>query len=154
VAAAVSASESGEGVFTTACVGFRAYVASPIPRLVGMEVVEALRAALGQRSDVTVVRVKAIIHMAVKAVRSVEPGTSSKKHAANKPIGAVIAVRSTVIRGIVEISIGADGSDSDVYADSDLGLRRGCCAKEGGCENYQSKHINFEHNSSLGPFRV
>ncbi|MGA8554708.1 MAG: hypothetical protein WB630_09835 [Candidatus Acidiferrales bacterium] len=74
------------------------YVASPIPRLVSLEVVEALCPALRQRSNVTVMRIKPVVDMAEKAVRAVKPGASSKKHPANKPIGPIVAVRSTVIR--------------------------------------------------------
>ena len=44
-----------------------AYVASPISRLVCLEVVEALRPALRQWSSVTVMRIKPVIDMSVKA---------------------------------------------------------------------------------------
>jgi hypothetical protein len=101
-----------------------AYVASPIPRLVSLEVVETLRPALRQRSNVTVMRIEAVVDMAVEAVWAVKPGTSSKKHPANKPIGPIVAIRSTVIRCIVEVSIRAHGSHSDVYADGNLAFRR------------------------------
>jgi hypothetical protein len=117
---------SGEGVFTLRFMASFAYVASPIPRLVSLEVVEALGSALRQRSSVTVMRIKAIVDMAVKAVRAVKPGASSKKHPANKPIGPIVAVRSTVIGGIVEISVRTYGSHSDIYADGNLGLRHRC----------------------------
>ena len=43
---------SGEGVFTPRFVASVAYVASTIARLVSLEVVEALRPALGQRPNV------------------------------------------------------------------------------------------------------
>jgi len=67
--------------------------------------VEALRPALRQRSNVTVMRVKAVVDMAEKAARAMKPGASSKKHPVNKPIGPLVAVRSTVIWGIVEVPI-------------------------------------------------
>ena len=121
---------SGEGVFSRPVMARVAYVTSPITRLICMEVVEALRPALGDRSSVSVVRVKAVVNMAVKAVRAMKPGTSSKKHPANKPIGTIIAVRSTVIWGVVEIPVGAHGSQSDVYADGDLGLPHRNTAQE------------------------
>jgi len=120
---------TGEGVFTRRFMAGIAYVASAIPRLVSLEVVEALRPAPGQRSNVTVMGIKAVVDVAVKAVRAVKPGASSKKHPANKPIGPVVAVRSTVIRGIVEVPVRAHGSRSDVYADGNLGSRHRCRCK-------------------------
>jgi hypothetical protein len=119
---------SGEGVFSRPVMARVAYVASPIPRFICMEVVEALRPALRHRSSVTVVRIKAVVNMAVKAARAMKPGTSSKKHPANKPIGTIIAVRSTVIWSVVEIPVRAPGSGSDVYADRNLGSRHRCAA--------------------------
>jgi len=119
---------SGERVFTPRVMTSLAHIASPIPRLVSLEVIEALRPALRQRSSVTVMRIIAVVDMAVKAVRAVKPGAGSKKHPANKPIGSVIAVRSTVVWGIVEVPVRAHGSRSDVYADGNLGLRRRCTA--------------------------
>jgi hypothetical protein len=119
---------SGEGVFSFPFVGSVAYVASPIPRLVCLEVVKALRPALRQRSSVTVMRIKAVVDMAVKAVMAVKPGASSNKHPASKPIGSVVAVRNTVIWRIVEVPIRTHGSRPDVYADGNLGWRQGCTA--------------------------
>jgi hypothetical protein len=119
---------SGEGVFSLRFMASLAYVASPIPRLVSLEVVEALRPAPRQRSNVTVMRIIAVVDMAVKAARAVKPGASSKKHTANKPIGPIVAVRSTVIWGIVEVPVRTHGSRSDVYADGNLGSRHRCTA--------------------------
>jgi hypothetical protein len=117
---------SGEGVFTLRFMASIAYVAAPIPRLVSLEVVEALRPASGHRSSVTVMRIKAVVDMAVKAVRAVKPGAGSKKQPANKPIRPIVAVWSTVVWGIVEVPVRTYGSRSDVYADGNLGLRHRC----------------------------
>jgi hypothetical protein len=119
---------SGERVFVPRIMAGLAHVTSPIARLVSLEVVEALRPMVRQRSNVAVVRIKAVIDMAVKAVRPVKPGASSKKHSAHKPIGPVVAVGSTIIRGIVEVPVRAHGSRSDVYADRNLGWRHRCTA--------------------------
>jgi hypothetical protein len=145
---------SGEGVFSAPVVASGAYVASTVPRLVCLEVVEALRAAPRQRSSVTVMRIKSVVDVAVKAVRSVKPGAGSEKHPANKPIGSVITVRSAVIRGIVEVSVRAHGSYSDVYANGNLGLRRGRTAQKASHENCESKRTDFEHDFSSISFRV
>jgi len=114
---------TGEGVFSLSFVASVPYVASPISRLVCMEVVESLRPALRQRSNVTVMRIKSVVDMAKKAARSMKPWASSNKHSANKPIGPIITVRSAVIWGIVEVPVRAHGSQPDVYADGNLGLR-------------------------------
>jgi hypothetical protein len=117
---------SRESMFAAAVMGSVAYVASPIPRLVCVEVVEALRSALRHRPSVTVMRIIAVVDMAVKAVRTMKPGTRSEKHSANKPIGPIVAVRSAVIGGVVEISVRAHGSHPDIYADGNLRRRHGC----------------------------
>src|SRR5580704_169620 len=119
---------SGQGVFARSVMAGVAYVASPIPRLISMEVIEALRSALRQRSSVTVMRIIAVVDMAVEAVRAVKPRAGSKKQSAYKPIGSVVTVRSAVVRGIVEVPVRAHGSRSDVYADGNLGWCRGYAA--------------------------
>ena len=119
---------SGESVFIPRFMASVAYIASAIARFVSLEVVEALRPALRHRSNVTVMRIKAVVDMAEKAVRAVKPGACSQKHSANKPIGPIVSVRSTVVRGIVEVSVRAPGSRSDVYADGNLGWRHRCRA--------------------------
>ena len=118
----------GECVFSPRFMAGVAYVASPIPRFVSLEVVEAPRTALRQRSIVTVMRIKAVVDMTVEAVRSVKPGPSSNKQPANKPIGPIIAVWSAVIWGIVEVPVRTHGSHADVYAHGNLGRRHRCTA--------------------------
>ncbi len=119
---------SGERVLSLPFMASLAYIASPISRLVCLEVVEALRPALRHRSSVTVMRIEPVIDMSVKAARAVKPRTCSKKQPANKPIRPVVAVRSTVIWGIVEVSVRTHGSWSDVYANGNLSLRHRCRA--------------------------
>ncbi len=119
---------SGERVLSLPFMASFAYVASPISRLVCVEVVEALRPALRQRSSVTVMRIKPVIDMSVKVAMAVKPRTCSKKHPANKPIGPVVTVRSTVIRVVVEVSVRTHGSWPDVYANGNLRLRHRCRA--------------------------
>ena len=74
-------------MFVGAIVGSVAYVALAIMRLVCLEVVELLCPARGQRSMVPVVRIVAIVDMAIKAVRTVEPGTGSNEHPAENQSG-------------------------------------------------------------------
>jgi hypothetical protein len=96
---------SGERVLTLRFMASIAYVASPISRLVSLEVVEALRPALRHRSSVTVMRIKPVIDMSVKAVRAVKPRACSQKYPAYKPIRPVVTIRNAVIWGIVEVSV-------------------------------------------------
>src|SRR5579863_2136471 len=140
---------SGECVFIPRFMAGVAYVASAIARFVSLEVVEALRPALRQRSNVTVMRIEAVVDMAVKTVTPVKPGTSSNKYPANKPVGSIVAIRSTVIRGVVEIPVRAHGSHSDVYADGNLGWRHGYTTQKASHESCESKRTDFEHDSSF-----
>jgi hypothetical protein len=119
---------SGERVLTLPFMASVAYVASPISRLVSLEVVEALRTAIRHWSSVTVMRIKPVIDMSVKAVTAVKPRACSKKHPANQPIRPVVAVRSTVIGRIVEVSVRTHGSGADVYANGNLSWRHRCSA--------------------------
>jgi hypothetical protein len=117
-----------ERVFPACVVTGVAYVALSIARFVSMEVVEGLRAVLRKRSMITVAGVVAVVDVAVEAVRAVEPGTGSKKDAAYEPIGTVVAIGSAVIRGIVEVPVGALGCYSNV--DRNLGRHRRWGAEE------------------------
>ena len=110
---------SGQRVFVGCTMIAFDYVASAVSRLVAMEVVVGLISARRHRSFVTVTRVKPVIDMAGEVGRAVEPGASSNKHAANKPIGPVVAVRRAVVRRVVEVPIGAHGRHSNT--DGDLG---------------------------------
>ena len=58
---------SRQRMFIAAIVGSGPYVALAIPRLVTLEVVELRCAAWGQRSMVTVMRIIAIVDVAIEA---------------------------------------------------------------------------------------
>jgi hypothetical protein len=92
-------------VFTSPIMACVAYVTLPIPRFVRMKVAERLFSALRHRSCVTVMRIVAVIDVAVEAARTMEPWAGSNEKTANEPIRPIVAIRSTVIRGIVEIPI-------------------------------------------------
>jgi hypothetical protein len=100
-------------MFTTCIVAGVAYVALPIPGLVAVKVVELGLPAPRHRSNVAVMRVKAVVNVTVKAARAVKPGTSSKEDPADKPIGPIVAIGSTVIGLIVKVPIWAHGSRTD-----------------------------------------
>jgi hypothetical protein len=152
VTAMIAAAISGELVFTVRVMAGVACVASPIARLVAVEVVELLFAAARQRSAVTVMGIKPVVDMAVKAVRAVEPAASSNKHPVHKPIGPVVAVGCAVIWSVVEVPIGADRLHSE--GDGDLGWRYPHTAEQGSCERGEGKGFDFEHNLSLIRFEL
>jgi hypothetical protein len=103
--------------FAAAVMSGIAYVAAPVPRLIRMEVVERLLAALRHGTSVTMTRIIAVVDMAVKAARSVEPGARSNEHSAKEPIRPIIPVRRTTIGSIVVVSVGTDGRSSNVDGD-------------------------------------
>jgi hypothetical protein len=119
--AMVKAMSTGEGVFPSTIVASIAYVALPIPRLVGVEVVEALLSTARQRTAVAVPRVKAVVDVAKEAVGAVKPGTGSNKHPTHKPVGPIVAVGGTIIGSIVEVPIGAHRRQSNIDTDGNLG---------------------------------
>jgi hypothetical protein len=122
-------------MFTAAIVSGIAYVALSISRLVGVEVVELALSALRQRPAVSVVRIEAVIDVAIEAAMSVEPGAGSDKHSANKPVGPVVPVGGALVWGIIEVSVGAYGRWSNIHADGNLGLHRGRQAQDCDCYN-------------------
>ena len=110
---------SREGTLFARFMAGVACVALPIAGLIPMEVVEPFFPAPWQRPSVTVMRIKAVVDVAVEAVPAVEPGAGSKKHPTDKPVGTIVAVRSAVIGLIVEVPIGAHWGHSN--ADGNLG---------------------------------
>jgi hypothetical protein len=132
-APAATTAVSGEGVFSACVMVSVAYVASPVASFVSVEVVETLLSAARQRPMVAVSRVEAVVYVAVEAVRTMEPGTGSKKQAADKPVGAVVAVGSAVIRRDVIIPVGTFRRDADV--DLHLSLCFGSGYGEADCSN-------------------
>jgi hypothetical protein len=77
--------------------------------------------------------VKAVVYVTGKAMRAVKPRTSSNEQSADKPVWAIVAVWGTVIRSIVEVTIGASRGHSDV--NGDLGAPKGCKAEQGNCNS-------------------
>ncbi len=116
---------AGKCVFMAAIMTGVACVALPIPCLVAVEMVESLLASLRQRSMVTVVRIKTVVDVSIKAAVSVKPRAGSDEYPANKPVGPVVAVGSALVWGVIEVSVGAYRRHSHVDADCNLGLGSG-----------------------------
>jgi hypothetical protein len=92
-------------------------VAAPIPHLVPVEMIEGLISAFRMWTNVAVMRIKAVIDMAVKVARPVKPRASSDEHAACKPLGPIVPIRGAVVWGIVVVAIRAPGLWSDIDGD-------------------------------------
>ena len=120
---------------------------STIPRLVPVEVVELPLPALGYRPVIAIVRVEAIVHMAVKSVMAVEPGPRSNKYSAVKPVLPVIAVGSTLIGLIVKVPIGAFRRHTNTDANLRASLR--CATDQRHTECCKSKNFTVRHNFSF-----
>jgi hypothetical protein len=82
-----------------------------------MKVIERLFASFRNGSVITATGIIAIINVAIKAARTAEPWPSSDEQAAAEPIGSIVAIRSTAIRRIVEVTVGTVWGHSDVDAD-------------------------------------
>ena len=99
-------------------------VAVSVPHLVSVEVIEGFISTFRMRTSVAVMRIEAIINVAVEAVRAVEPWADADEHSAVEPLGSVVSVRSAVVWREVVVAIRATRFWSDV--DRDL---RGCGAR-------------------------
>jgi hypothetical protein len=62
-------------------------------------------AGMGRRPMIAMAIVISVIHMAMEVPRAMEPGTGSDEDAARKPLWAVIAIRSAVVRGHFVVAV-------------------------------------------------
>ena len=135
-------------VFTARTVVCGTYVALPIPRLVRVEVVECRLSALRHRSYITVVRIIAVINVAVEAMMTMEPWASADKYPANEPIGPIVAIGSAGVRCIVKVPIRTHGRHANI--DRDLSWRHGHAARQCNSESRKStKQLPSGHNVLL-----
>jgi hypothetical protein len=119
-AAAISSLDTGTA-FTTAVVASIADMASSVARFIGMEMVERPLAAVRHGADVTMVRIVAVVDVAIKAVTAVKPWTGADEDSSNEPIRTVVAVGGATIGFIVEVPVRTHRRASN--ADGDLGRR-------------------------------
>jgi arginine exporter protein ArgO len=118
MAAATTTAIAGKRVLAACLMGCVADVALSVASFIALEVVEGTRTATWERTVVTIMGVIAVVYVAVKTARAVEPGAGAKEHAADEPVGAVVTVRSAIVRSVVEVAIRANGGYSN--ADGDL----------------------------------
>jgi hypothetical protein len=147
----LSASARGSrDVFAAAVVPRCANVSAAISRLIRMEVGERTFAATGQGARITVVGIKAIVYVSVEAPRSMKPGTRSNEGAADEPIGSVVPVGGTVVRGIVEVAIGTVWGQSDTNGDlGRIGARDDTPVGQGGRAGQSSDRVELLHGNIL-----
>lgn len=90
-----------------------------------VEVVEVavipVSAAGGISAVIAIMGVKRAIHMTIK-LRTMVPWACAQKHAVGKPLRAIVAVRSAVVRCISVVAIGAYRSGADADANRNLGV--------------------------------
>ena len=91
-----------------------ACVALSVPGLVCMEMFVGLLPARWVGSDVAVMRIVAVVDMAIKSVRAVIPGSSPDEYAPNEPIRPIVAIRCTVIGSKVVVAIRAHRRNPNV----------------------------------------
>jgi hypothetical protein len=143
--AVVAALDSGL-VFGVWLVVGVANVSLAIAGFIGLEVVKGFCTMIRERSVVAVTWIVAIVDVAIVAVMTVIPGTSSDEHAADEPVGSIVAIRSARVRGVVEVSIWADWGYSN--ADGDLGGCKRSGAQQRKCDGGKSKRLYVGHWSS------
>jgi len=75
---------------------------------------------------VAMVRIKAIVHGAMKVGWTVEPGADPDEGTACEPLRPIVAVRGAGVRWIVKVAIGTNRGYTDI--DADLRLNLGAAA--------------------------
>ena len=155
VAAATTAMEARQRVLAAGIVAGRADMPLAIAGLIALEVVERLCSTRGQRAVVAVVRIKAVVYVAVEAVRAVEPRAGADKQAVPaEPVRAIVAVGRAVIRRVVEVSIRTHRRAANIDAETHL---RGCRStrhKQSSCDGGQNKGFPKGHNDRLLNHRI
>src|ERR1700741_3127651 len=66
-------------------------VAVSVPHFVSVEMIERLISTFRMRTRVAVMRIEAIINVAVEAARAVEPGADPDEHSAVETFGPIVA---------------------------------------------------------------
>jgi hypothetical protein len=92
-------------------------VALAITHFVSAKVVEGLITMLRKGTVVAVLWVEAVVHMAVEAMRAMEPGASSDKDTTAEPLRPIVAVWGAVVWGVVEVAVRTDRRYPDIDID-------------------------------------
>src|SRR5580658_10020077 len=117
-------------------------MASSIARFVPAESVEGVLATGWQGTAIAVMRIVAIVYVAIETVGSVEPGSGTDEDAAVESIRSVVAIGRAVIRRVVEIAIGTVRLGTNVDADADLSRCVGAAYTEKAQQSEQQKGLD------------
>jgi hypothetical protein len=95
-----------------------AFVSAAVTHLVAVEVHVAEGAvgvftAPGPPSVVAVTRIESTVDMPMEVARTVKPWTGADEYAALEPLGSVVAIRRTVVRRKVMLTIRTGGRCAD-----------------------------------------
>ena len=97
---------------------------------------------------VAMLRVKAVVHMAMEVRGPMEPRANADKGAAVKPLRTVVPVRSTTVRGVVVVSVRACWGDSNAETDLSLCLGGACCHDDH-CHCSECKQSELIHEMTI-----
>ena len=118
-------------------------VAAPITLLVSVEVIKGLVPTFRMWTSVPVMRIEAVINMAVEVVRAVEPGAGSDEYTAADPLGPIVSIWGAVVRGEVVVAIRAHWLWSDI--DGDLSGRGARNDEQNGDQGRKGKKFPIAH---------
>jgi hypothetical protein len=139
------------------------YVAASVTHFIAFEVFDSIDrvgrslASGRQRPPVSVLRMKASVHVTAKVFRSVKPWTDANENAAGEPLRAVVAIGSAIIRRYIIVAVRALWRSSDLDAYLSLCFRSGHCEthcnNNGQCKIPKSDHESTSRVglSDLGP---
>ena len=92
-------------------------VTASVAHFVSVEMIEGLISRFRMRTGVAVMRIEAIINVAVEVVRTVEPGAGTDEYTTAEPLGPVIPVRGAIVGRVVVVAIRARRFGADVDRD-------------------------------------
>jgi hypothetical protein len=124
-------------------------VAASITHLVSVEVIKGLVSTIRMWTSVALMRIEAVINVAVEVVRTVEPRAGSDEHAAAEPLRPIVSVGGAIVRGEIVIAVRACWLRSDV--DGDLGGCRVRNAQQSGSQGRDGKRFPIAHVFLLIP---
>ena len=122
-------------------------VAATVTHFVSAEVIERLVSTFGMRTGIAMVRIEAVINMAVKFAWTVEPWAGSDENAAVEPLRSVVSVWRAVVRCDVIVTVRARRLWSDI--DGDLSACRARNAQRSGNQGRDGKKFPIAHEFLL-----
>jgi len=127
-------------------------VAASITHFVSVEVIKGLVSTVRMWTNIAVMRIEAVINVAVEVAGAAEPRAGSDEHAAAEPLGPVIPVWRAVVRGEVVVAIRANRFCSDI--DRDLSGCRARNAQQSDNQGRKGKEFPIAHVVLLVPKRA